>query len=51
MVESPRSVVIKETEYIPSTFDIHYSTFAFSEFRCRFDRPFFAGGWADTWNL
>jgi hypothetical protein len=39
---------LKSAEYIPSTFDIHYSTFAFSKFLLPSDWTLAASGGADT---
>ena len=42
---------LKQTEYIYSTFDVGRSMFDVHQFLFRLDRPFFAGGWADTRHL
>ena len=49
---SLRSVFFKQTEFIPSIFDIHYSIFDILFFRISFSirlAAFLASGWADTY--
>ncbi len=41
MMDSLREIILKQTEYIYSTFDVKRSMFDVHQFLFRFDRPFF----------